>query len=68
MVYAMDPGLADFWTTMDPVQDHACAALADAQEAVKESRHPHTLRHVVGMREGWEDALAARRESAAADQ
>lgn len=63
----MDPALADFWTTMDPVRDHACTALALAQDAVKDERHPHALRHVVGMREGWEDALAARREGAAAD-
>lgn len=67
IAYAMDPGLADFWTTMDPVRDHACTALAAAQDAVKDERHPHALRHVVGMRDGWEDVLAARRESAAAD-
>lgn len=66
--YATDPGLAEFWTTMDPVRDHACTALADAHDAVKDDRHPHALRHVVGMREGWEEALAARREGAAPDQ
>jgi len=55
--YAMDPALAEFWTTMQPVRDHACTALAEAQDAVKDSKHPHALRHIVGMREGWEDAL-----------
>lgn len=66
--YAMDPALADYWTTMHPVRDHACTALAVAQDAVKDDKHPHALRHVVGMREGWEQALAASRESAAPDK
>lgn len=68
IAYAMDPALADYWTTMDPVRDHACTALALAQDSVKDERQPHALRHVVGMREGWEDVLAARREGAATDQ
>jgi len=57
--YAMDPALAEFWTTMPPVRDHACTALAEAQDGVKDSRHPHALRHVVGLREGWGDASSA---------
>ena len=57
---SMEPTLADFWATMPPVRCHACTALADAQEHVKESKHPHALRHVVGMNEGWEAALAAK--------
>jgi hypothetical protein len=65
--YAMNPDLAEYWTTMAPVRDHACTALAEAQDGVKDSRHPHALRHVVGMREGWEDVLAARREGAASE-
>lgn len=52
--YAMDPALADYWTTMDAGRDHACTALASAQDRVKDSEHPHALRHVVGLREGWE--------------
>lgn len=66
--YATDPALEDYWTTAFPVRDHACTALSIAQDAAKDSRHPHALRHVVGLSEGWEDALAAsRREGAAAD-
>lgn len=64
----MDPALADYWTAMDPVRDHACTALADAQDRVKDSKHPHALRHVVGLRQGWEGALPARGESTPADQ
>lgn len=54
---SMNPALADYWTTMDPVRCHACTALAVAQDVSQEARHPHALRHVVGLREGWEEAL-----------
>jgi len=54
----MDPVLAEYWTTMNPVRCHGCTALAVAQDVVKDANHPHALRHVVGMREGWEAALA----------
>lgn len=67
--YAMDPALADYWTTMLPARDHACTALAVAQETVKDEKYPHAIRHVVGTRAGWEDALAASgREGVAAEQ
>lgn len=56
---ATNPLLADYWTTMNPVRDYAATALAVAQDAVKDDRHPHALRHVLGLREGWEDALTA---------
>jgi hypothetical protein len=59
---ATNPALAEFWTTMHPVRDYAAQALAIAQDAVKDDKHPQTLRHVVGLREGWQDALAASRE------
>lgn len=65
---SMDPDLADFWTTMPPAQCHACVALAVANDGVKEWKHPHTARHVVGLREGWEThRSAARSERATAD-
>jgi len=55
---SMEPALAEYWATMPPVRCFACTALADAQEGVKEFKHPHALRHVVGMTEGWEAVLA----------
>ena len=64
-----NPALAEHWTTMYPVRDYAALALAQAQDAVKEDKHPQTYRHVVGLREGWQDVLAAsRREGSAADE
>jgi hypothetical protein len=63
-----NPALADYWTTMHPVRDYAHQALAAAQESVKDEKHPQAWRHVVGLREGWEEALAAsRREGSAAE-
>ena len=62
------PALADYWTTMQPTRDYAHQALAIAQKRAEEDAHPHTLRHVVGLREGWQEALAAWRERPAADQ
>lgn len=43
---------------MDPVRCHACTALASAHDRVKDNDHPHALRHIVGLREGWEQARA----------
>ena len=56
MALALDPVLAGYWTTMEPVRDYACTALADAQKRDEGSAHSHALRHVVGLREGWEQA------------
>jgi hypothetical protein len=54
---------------MHPTVDYAAMALAQAQDAVKDEKHPQAYRHVVGLREGWQDALAASRsEGTAADQ
>ena len=53
------PALAEYWTTVQPVRDYAHLALAEAQKRADKDDHPQTLRHVVGLREGWEDALAA---------
>lgn len=63
-----NPALAEYWTTMDPVRDYAHQALAMAHKAAEKDSHPETLRHVVGLREGWKQALAAWRESAASDE
>lgn len=54
---------------MHPVVDYAHRALSIAQDAVRDEKHPETYRHVVGLREGWQEALAAsRREGATPDQ
>lgn len=65
----MDPDLAEFWGTFPPAVCHACAALATANDAVKDWKYPQTARHVVGLNAGWEEARsAARRERAAANE
>ena len=64
---ATNPALADYWTTMTPTRDYAHMALAIAQKNAEKDDHPQTLRHVVGLREGWKEHLAASRESASAD-
>jgi hypothetical protein len=65
----MDPDLADEWTTMAPIRDHACTAIGNASERNKDAPHHGALRYPVGLREGWEDRLAtARAKRAAADQ
>lgn len=67
--YAMDPDLADEWTTMAPVRDHACTALAQAAESNRDAKHAQALRYPVGMREGWEQRLAAAKaDRVSADQ
>jgi len=66
---ATDPDLADEWTTMAPIRDHACTALGVAAEANKTASHSGALRFPVGLKEGWEDRQsAARAERAAANQ
>ena len=63
----MDPDLADEWTHLDPVVDHAAMALALAAESNKDAKHPEALRYAIGLREGWEArkaAKAAARQSA----
>lgn len=65
---ATHPALADYWTTMHPIRDYAHQALAIARKAVESDSHPETLRHVVGLREGWQAALAAWGERSAPDQ
>lgn len=53
-----DPRLAEYWTTMQPVRDYAQTALIEAQKRNEDREHPEALRYVVGLREGWEAALA----------
>jgi len=50
------------------VRDNAARAIAQAVEQNKNGAHPETLRYVVGLREGWEEALAAWRERAASGE
>jgi len=67
---AMDPDLADEWTYVDPVVDHAALALALAAESNKDAKHPEALRYAIGLKEGWETRRAARaaaREATDAD-
>lgn len=59
MSESMNPVLAEFWGTFPPATCHACAALATAQDGVKDWKHPHTARHIVGLNPGWEAALEA---------
>lgn len=57
---ATDPRLADYWTTMDPVVNHAQIALSETQKRASDSsEHPEAYRHVIGLRPGWEEALEA---------
>jgi len=58
---ALDPDLAEEWTTMNPVRDHACTAIAVAAETNKNAAHMGALRYPVGMREGWEERRSAAR-------
>ena len=61
LTHAMDPDLADDWTSMSPHRCGGCTALAEAAEANKDTKHPGALRYVLGLREGWEARLAATR-------
>lgn len=69
---AMDPDFADEWTTMLPVRDFACTALAEAAKRDEGRDHPAALRYVVGLREGALERkaalIAARAERAAAGE
>lgn len=66
---ALDPDLAEDWTTMEPVRDHACTAIAVAAEANKDATHMGALRYPVGLRQDWEQRRsAARAERAASDE
>jgi len=64
---AMDPDLADQWTWLDPVRDHAAKAMAEAAETTKDDKHPESFRYVLGLREGWENVRAARQAGRAAE-
>lgn len=68
----MDPDLAGEWTTLEPIRDYACTAIARTAEGAKDSEHPGALRYVPGLREGWEGRkaalVAARAESAASGE
>ncbi len=61
-----DPDLADEWATSSAVRCYSCYALAQQGERDKGAEHPGTLRYMVGLREGWEDRLAAARAERAA--
>jgi len=58
---AMDPDLLGEWTTMHPHRCGGCTALAEAAESNKDAKHPAALRYVIGLREGWQERLAAAR-------
>lgn len=68
----MDPDLLEDWTTMAPHRCGSCTALARAAETNKDRDHPHALRYLVGLREGWQDrkaaSVAARAERSTSDQ
>lgn len=57
---AMDPDLADEWTFVDPVVDYAALAMAQSADTKSKATHPETYRHLVGLREGWEDRKAGK--------
>lgn len=63
-----DPALAEYWTTMPAVRDFAHTALSEARKRDEGKDHPEALRYVVGLREGWKEALAASREGATPDE
>lgn len=60
---AMDPDLAEEWTGLDPLRDHAATAMARLADEHKDADHPETLRYVLGLREGWEERREARRQA-----
>lgn len=64
--YAMDPDLADEWSTTDPDRCHACTALERASDRVKDSgaEHAGALRFTPGLRDGWQE----RRDEARAER
>lgn len=54
----MDYRLEDHWAVANTVRCQACTTLAEAHEADEGKRHPHALRHVLGLTEGWEAAVS----------
>jgi hypothetical protein len=69
---SMDPDLAEEWTGTHPHRCGGCTALAVLAEQNKDAKHPHALRYVIGLREGWQERkarlVAARAERAASNQ
>lgn len=57
---ALDPDLANEWGALDPVRDHAALAMARIADLNAKDDHPHTLRYVIGLKEGWEERKAAK--------
>jgi hypothetical protein len=57
---ALDPDLADEWTGLAPVRDHAALAMTLLADSVKDSDHPESFRYMLGLREGWEERKAAK--------
>ncbi|NUO35507.1 MAG: hypothetical protein HOQ27_10665 [Dermatophilaceae bacterium] len=57
---ALDPDLADEWTYTDPVMDFAALAIEQSAKSKEKSDHPQAWRHLIGLREGWEDRKAAK--------
>jgi hypothetical protein len=51
---AMDPDLAEEWTSAHPWRCGGCMALSRAAKRNEKDDHPHALRYVIGLREGWE--------------
>lgn len=62
----MDPDLLHEWTGMNPHRCGGCTALADLAEQNRDAKHPGALRYVIGLREGWQERLAAARAKRAA--
>lgn len=57
---ALDPDLADEWTALAPVRDHAALAMSHIADTTKDDRHAESFRYVIGLREGWEERKAAK--------
>jgi hypothetical protein len=56
----MDPDLADEWTTTDPFVCAGCVTLSVIAKQNKDADHPHSMRYVLGMSQGWEQRKAAK--------
>jgi len=57
---ALDPDLCNEWASLDPVVDYAARALRESAEATKGWEHPEDARHLIGLKEGWEERKAAK--------
>ena len=55
---ALDPDLAGQWAYMDPVVDYAARALRESAESIKGWDHPEDARHLIGLKEGWQEHKA----------